>query len=293
MRLYMEGRTVDMGHKQTNHRGPKSTNVRYCPLATKMLRCRECPLCAKSRLMHRSKTASLFDHLVGAGDERGRHDETKCLGSLEVDEQLEFGGLIVRDVARFGPVEDLVHVIRKTLGEFAEVRRIGHQPAQVHVVAIGINYRETIFLGQFDDQGTVRQKATSFINDGSIYLLLRHLGEGAADLRIIHLRLEITNQCDPQVLPCFAKRQSQAAVPRGKRIRQQVGDLNRRGHRFLQDLQALGKDFDPRVNADARKIALRVREAREQSYRDRIPGNSDNRYRGGGRRERFYEIVEV
>src|ERR1019366_10293045 len=76
------------------------------------------------------QTASLFDYLVGAGDERGRHDETKCLGSLEVDEQLEFGGLIVRDVARFGPVEDLVHVIRKTLGEFAEVRRIGHQPAQ-------------------------------------------------------------------------------------------------------------------------------------------------------------------
>ena len=90
-----------------------------------------------------------------------------------------------------------MHVIRKTLGEFAEVRRIGHQPAQVHVVAIGINYRETVFLGQFDDQGTVRQKATSLVNDGSIQLLLRHFGEDAADLRIIYLRLEIPNQRDP------------------------------------------------------------------------------------------------
>src|SRR5450631_1305982 len=30
----------------------RSINVRYCPITDKMLRCRECPLCAKSGLMH-------------------------------------------------------------------------------------------------------------------------------------------------------------------------------------------------------------------------------------------------
>ena len=45
----------EKGPKRTNHRGPKSTVVRYGPKADKMLRCRECPLCAKSGLMHRSK----------------------------------------------------------------------------------------------------------------------------------------------------------------------------------------------------------------------------------------------
>src|ERR1035437_996449 len=33
-----------MGQKLTNHRGPKSTVVRSCPKADKLLRCRECSL---------------------------------------------------------------------------------------------------------------------------------------------------------------------------------------------------------------------------------------------------------
>jgi hypothetical protein len=44
-----------LGHKRTSHRGPKSTFVRFGPKADKMLRRRECPLCANSGLMHRSK----------------------------------------------------------------------------------------------------------------------------------------------------------------------------------------------------------------------------------------------
>src|SRR6478752_80517 len=35
----------------------------------------QCPLRANSGLMHRSKKRSLFDHLIGAGDERRRDGE--------------------------------------------------------------------------------------------------------------------------------------------------------------------------------------------------------------------------
>src|SRR5450759_2501778 len=38
-----------LGQKRTNHRGPKSTFVRSCPKADKLLRCRDCPLSVESR----------------------------------------------------------------------------------------------------------------------------------------------------------------------------------------------------------------------------------------------------
>ena len=43
---------------------------------------------------------SLFDHVVGAGEQRGRYGKTKRLCGLEIDDQLEFAGLQDRQVIR-------------------------------------------------------------------------------------------------------------------------------------------------------------------------------------------------
>jgi hypothetical protein len=43
---------------------------------------------------------SLFDHLVGAGEQRGRHGKAERLGSFKVDHQLEFFRFLDREVAR-------------------------------------------------------------------------------------------------------------------------------------------------------------------------------------------------
>jgi hypothetical protein len=44
------------------------------------------------------QTAPLFDHLVGAGEQRRRHGEAEGLGSFEVNHQLEFGRLLDRQI---------------------------------------------------------------------------------------------------------------------------------------------------------------------------------------------------
>lgn len=40
--------------------------------------------------------ARLLDHLVGANKQIGRHCQTERVGGLEVDDKLDFGGLLDR-----------------------------------------------------------------------------------------------------------------------------------------------------------------------------------------------------
>jgi hypothetical protein len=50
--------------------------------------------------MHRSKQHLLFDHFVGADEQRRGHVDAEQLGHLQVDDELELGGLLDRQVGR-------------------------------------------------------------------------------------------------------------------------------------------------------------------------------------------------
>jgi len=43
--------------------------------------------------MQRSKRQSLFDHLLGAGDDLRWYRKAKCVRSLKIDDQFDFRGL--------------------------------------------------------------------------------------------------------------------------------------------------------------------------------------------------------
>jgi hypothetical protein len=72
-----------------------------------------CPFRANNGLMHRSKK-SLFDHFVGAGEQHGRHGDAELLCRLEIDYQLELGGLFDRQVGWLCTLENLVDEARST-----------------------------------------------------------------------------------------------------------------------------------------------------------------------------------
>src|SRR5437762_1592802 len=53
---------------------------------------------------------ALLDDLVGAVEQRGRHGEAERAGGFQVDDQLELGRLLHRQIGRLGAVQDLCDV---------------------------------------------------------------------------------------------------------------------------------------------------------------------------------------
>jgi hypothetical protein len=50
----------------------------------------------------------LFDHVIGAGEQCWRHGEAERLSSREIDDEIEFGRLLDRDVGWLLPAQNLV-----------------------------------------------------------------------------------------------------------------------------------------------------------------------------------------
>ena len=66
----------------------------------------------------------LFDHLVGAAEQRHRKGETQRLGGLQVDHQLELCRLFDRQIGRLGAFQDLIYLGRGATVHVREVRPV-------------------------------------------------------------------------------------------------------------------------------------------------------------------------
>jgi hypothetical protein len=71
------------------------------PIAIEFKRHDESSRSAKSGREQSQQGSPLFDHLVGAREQRRRHVEAKHFGGLEVKYQLDVDGLLDRQISRF------------------------------------------------------------------------------------------------------------------------------------------------------------------------------------------------
>src|SRR5262245_46892309 len=89
---------------------------------------------------------SLFtslDHFVSEREQLVGNLQTERVGGLAIDDQLEFRGLLDREVGRLGALEDLVHVLRGTTVQLPNIDTVGHQPANLWKIPEGVYRRHS------------------------------------------------------------------------------------------------------------------------------------------------------
>src|SRR5215207_9174046 len=92
-----------------------------------------------------------LDHLVGAGEEGGRDGEAERLGCLHVDHQLEFGGLLYRQIGRLGALEDLIDVAARAAKQIGYIGPVGRQSATFGGVSEEVVCRQMMPRRERDD----------------------------------------------------------------------------------------------------------------------------------------------
>jgi hypothetical protein len=70
-----------------------------------------------------------LDHLIGCSQQRFRDGEAEGVGGLEVDDQIEFGRLLDRQVGRFLAFENAPGIDASLVESIAETAAITYQAA--------------------------------------------------------------------------------------------------------------------------------------------------------------------
>src|SRR5215813_10679813 len=99
-----------------------------------------------------------LDDFVRALQQRRGDREAKGLRSLEVDDQLELGGLLDWQVGGFRAFQDLVHVQGGTPVQIGETRAVTHEAPDFDVLSLAIDRGQAAFARQLCEASAVRRE---------------------------------------------------------------------------------------------------------------------------------------
>src|SRR5215472_8724240 len=111
---------------ETLHESERSRSAARCPL--RPTRC--------------SQTETLFDHLVGAQQERLWDSEAEGFCGGQIDDEVEFGRLLDRNVAWFHPAQNLVRNVTGASKHVWTVSSIGHQTSRFEIIPRAVHRRQ-------------------------------------------------------------------------------------------------------------------------------------------------------
>src|SRR4051812_40243749 len=125
---------------------------------------------------------SSLDYLVGEGEQRRRHGETKHPRGSGVDNQLEFGGLHDRQVRWLLALEDAARIDAHLTISILQVRSVAHQTAGFSN-STRPKYRRASVASRQDCQlDTAAAKKRASADEQSIWPLVQKDCEGRIDL---------------------------------------------------------------------------------------------------------------
>jgi hypothetical protein len=99
-----------------------------------------------------------LNHLIRPLQERRRDRQTERLGGLEVDEELELGGLLYREVGGPDAFEDLVDVQGSLPEHVIKIRAVRHEGARMGVLREAADGRKPALESNFGDLRSLREE---------------------------------------------------------------------------------------------------------------------------------------
>jgi hypothetical protein len=111
--------------------------------------------CGDVRITPRSER-SLFDHLVGAGDQWGWHFKAEDLRGFQINNQFEFGRLLYRKIGSFFTFQNTTNVSPSLMKYVKEIRSIAKQATGTNVLRPRVRCGDAITGGQSYDLFALR-----------------------------------------------------------------------------------------------------------------------------------------